>query len=182
MNKADHTRLSKFLSLVLRHDPGSIGIELNAEGWTPISELIERSAAHGHRFDVETLRTIVKESDKQRFALSDDGTLIRANQGHSVRVELGYAPIKPPAQLFHGTAKRYVEAILEQGLIKGTRHHVHLSSEKETALKVGRRHGEPFIFIVHSGLMHDEGLDFFCSENGVWLTDHVPPRFLSLTT
>jgi len=180
MNAKDKVRLSKFLSLVLRHDPGAIGIELDANGWTSVAELIDKAAAKDQRFDVEDLRSIVRESDKQRFAMSDDGSRIRANQGHSVEVELGYGPSEPPTKLYHGTATHYLEAILAQGLIKGARHHVHLLADSETALKVGQRHGKPAILRVDSGSMHRSGIVFYRSANGVWLTDHVPPGFLQL--
>jgi putative RNA 2'-phosphotransferase len=180
MNAKDKVRLSKFLSLVLRHDPGAIGIELDANGWTSVDELITKAAAKDQRFDMEELRAIVSESDKQRFAMSADGTRIRANQGHSIEVQLGYEPNEPPTELFHGTAAHNLELILAQGLIKGARHHVHLSADKETALKVGQRHGKPAILRVDSGSMHRSGIVFYRSENGVWLTDHVPPVFLQM--
>lgn len=176
MNAKDKVRLSKFLSLVLRHDPGAIGIELDANGWTSVDELITKAGAKGQHFDMEELRAIVSESDKQRFAISADGTRIRANQGHSVEVQLGYEPSEPPTQLFHGTAAHNLEVIL----VKGARHHVHLSADKATALKVGQRQGKPAILRVDSGSMHRSGIVFYRSENGVWLTDHVPPAFLQM--
>jgi len=178
MSSKDHVRLSKFLSLVLRHDPNSIGIVLDPNGWTSVDALIERASAHGHPFGRETLAAIVRESDKQRFALSEDGSMIRANQGHSVQVDLGYEAAEPPLGLFHGTAARNTASILAQGLIKGARHHVHLSSDLQTAHKVGQRRGPPVVFRVNSGSMYADGLTFFRSANGVWLTDHVPPIYL----
>lgn len=178
MSSKDHVRLSKFLSLVLRHDPGAVGIELDAKGWISVDELLTKAAAKGRAIDRDTLNTIVRESDKQRFAISPDGLRIRANQGHSVEVELGYSAIEPPPELYHGTATRFVESILVNGLVKGGRHHVHLSSDMETAIKVGQRHGKPVVFRVDSVAMYAAGLDFFRSPNGVWLTDHVAPTYL----
>ncbi len=174
MNKKENTKLSKFLSLVLRHEPGSIGLTLDQQGWTLIDHLIECASRHGMVFDRELLGTIVRESDKQRFAISEDGHMIRANQGHSVEVELGYTATTPPAVLYHGTAEKHLPSIREKGLIKGDRHHVHLSADSDTAFRVGQRHGKPVVLLVDSGRMAEEGAIFFQSTNGVWLTDHVP--------
>ena len=178
MDAKDQTRLSKFLSLVLRHQPELIGLELDANGWTSVDELISKAASQKMVYTPELIRTLVRESDKQRFALSEDGARIRANQGHSVEVELGYAPAQPPTVLFHGTAERNLPSILEKGLVRGERHHVHLSADRETALKVGQRHGKPVLLVVESGIMHAQGVTFFRSANGVWLTEHVATRFL----
>ena len=178
MDPKDHTRLSKFLSLVLRHQPELIGLELDANGWTDVNDLIAKAATQKVVYTPDLIRTLVRESDKQRFALSEDGTRIRANQGHSVDVELGYAPAEPPLVLFHGTAERNLPSILEQGLVKRERHHVHLSDNRETAIKVGQRHGKPVVLVVESRVMHAQGIPFFRSANGVWLTDHVAARFL----
>ena len=122
---------------------------------------------------------MVRTSDKQRFAISEDGTRIRANQGHSVPVELGLLPQVPPEQLYHGTATRFLDSIRIQGLLRGDRHHVHLSANADTAVKVGSRHGQPVVLIVHAGDMHHAGHVFFRSDNGVWLVAHVPPAFLA---
>lgn len=178
MDTKEHVRSSKFLSLVLRHEPERIGLQLDANGWTNVDDLINRAAAHGMHYTPELIRTLVRESDKQRFALSEDGLRIRANQGHSVEVDLGYAPSVPPAQLFHGTAERHLASILSQGLMKGERHHVHLSADRDTALKVGQRHGKPVVLLVDSAAMHTAGLTFFRSANGVWLTEHVHAQYL----
>lgn len=172
------TRMSKFLSLVLRHEPGRIGITLDAAGWTDVGSLLEASAAHGVVITRDELAQIVAGSDKQRFALSPDGTRIRANQGHSVAVDLALPPATPPARLYHGTIAPFVDSIRAQGLLKGARHHVHLSAEQDTATRVGGRRGTPVILTVRAADMVDAGRTFFRSNNGVWLVDHVPPRFI----
>src|SRR5215212_3649479 len=169
---------SKFLSLVLRHEPQAAGVTLDEAGWIGVGELLAGCERAGVRITDDELREIVRTSDKQRFALSDDGTRIRANQGHSVDVELGHAPAVPPDTLWHGTAEKYVESIRAQGLLKGSRHHVHLSPTAETASAVGRRHGRLVLLEVESGRMHRDGIEFFLTPNGVWLTDHVPTAYL----
>jgi putative RNA 2'-phosphotransferase len=174
----DPKRISKFLSLVLRHEPGKIGIILDAQGWTDCDELIAAAARHGLRFDRATLLEIVRTNDKQRFALSDDGTRIRANQGHSVAVDLALVPEPPPETLFHGTVEKFLASIRLEGLRKGERHHVHLSPDLVTATKVGQRRGKPVILRIRAAEMAKAGHEFFLSENGVWLTDTVPPEFI----
>lgn len=178
MDPKRQKRLSKFLSLVLRHQPESFGIELDDGGWTPINELIAKAQRQGTRFSEEELRRVVAESDKQRFAISQEGLRIRANQGHSVSVDLSLEPITPPEVLYHGTVAKFLPSIREKGLIKGRRHHVHLSPDRETAAKVGGRRGKPVILEVDSAAIHAEGSEFYLSANGVWLTDHVPPAFI----
>jgi putative RNA 2'-phosphotransferase len=172
------TRTSKFLSLVLRHEPERIGIVLDASGWTDVDGLLAAAAAHGVAISRADLEQIVATSDKQRFALSADGTRIRANQGHSVEVDLALAPATPPERLYHGTVARFVESIRARGLLKGERHHVHMSADIETAMRVGNRRGEAVVLVVRSGAMAAAGHVFFRSENGVWLVEHVPPAFL----
>jgi putative RNA 2'-phosphotransferase len=130
------------------------------------------------RFSEAELKQVVADSDKQRFALSDDGTLIRANQGHSVAVDLDLEPLTPPDVLYHGTVAKFLDAIREKGLLKGKRHHVHLSGDKATASNVGSRRGKPVILTIESNRMHALGLMFYLSKNGVWLTDHVPPEYI----
>ena len=169
---------SKFLSLVLRHQPELIGLTLDSEGWAPIDELMRLANAKGNALDRETIATIVSESDKQRFAISEDGQRIRANQGHSVNISLGLKPSDPPAILYHGTATRFLASIRSEGLHAGQRQHVHLSSEPSVALKVGARHGTPLILVVDSQRMSANGHLFFVSENGVWLTDAVPAEYI----
>lgn len=185
MNPPNHkntgamTATSKFLSLVLRHQPGKIGLQLDASGWTPVDDLLARCTDAGHPLTLDQLQHIVASSDKQRFAFSDDGRRIRANQGHSVPVDLGLQPIQPPAVLLHGTPRRFLDAILDKGLSKQARHHVHLSEHAATASAVGARRGESVLLRVDAAHMHADGFLFFRSANGVWLTDEVPVRYLS---
>ena len=171
-------RTSKFLSLILRHQPELIGLELDEYGWANIDELLAKSRADGRSISRQELERVVAESDKQRFAISDDGTMIRANQGHSIQVNLELVASAPPEQLFHGTVAKSVSSIRETGLEKRKRHHVHLSPDKATATKVGSRRGKPVILVVQSGRMHQDGHEFYLSKNGVWLTDHVPAEYI----
>lgn len=173
-------RSSKFLSLVLRHAPEKIGLTLDAEGWASVSELLRLCNAAGHPLSEEALREIVAQNDKRRFAFSVDGTRIRASQGHSIEVDLGLLPSVPPDRLHHGTSRANVASILEHGLTRSSRNHLHLSVDIETAKRVGQRHGSPVVFEIEARRMHDEGCEFFLSENGVWLTDHVPKDRLRL--
>ena len=173
-------RISKFLSLVLRHQPDKIGLELDEAGWTSVEKLMEASRKQGIEFTLEELRSIVANNDKKRFSFSADGFQIRANQGHSIEVELGYEPAPPPETLYHGTAERFLNSIREKGLIKGRRHHVHLSADFETAAKVGQRHGKPVVLQIKSGKMQHDGYTFYISANGVWLTEHVPVPYLDI--
>jgi len=176
---ADSAQLGKFLSFVLRHKPDAIGLVLDAQGWAGIDDLIAKGNAAGTRFDRDELLHVVASSDKKRFSLSPDGLRIRATQGHSATVELGLAPQEPPPMLYHGTAARFVEAILADGLKPQSRQQVHLSLDEITAHRVGRRHGKPVIFEVDAARMHAQGFKFYIADNGVWLTDTVPPEFLS---
>jgi putative RNA 2'-phosphotransferase len=173
------TELSKFLSFVLRHEPDAIGLELDEAGWADVEELVARCRTHGKPITRDILEEIVKTSPKKRFALSDDGRRIRASQGHSIDVELGYAPAVPPEVLFHGTIARVVPAIREKGLLKMERHHVHLSPDEATARVVGARRGAPVILRIDSGRMHRSGKVFYVSANGVWLTEEVPPEYIA---
>ncbi|WP_315726613.1 MULTISPECIES: RNA 2'-phosphotransferase [unclassified Bradyrhizobium] len=176
---SDPVRLSKFLSLVLRHQPETIGLALDAQGWVVIDDLIARAAAAGTAFSRADLEHVVATSDKKRFTVSEDGQRIRAAQGHSVAVELGLTPREPPAVLYHGTATRFVESIMAQGLKPQSRQQVHLSLDHATAVNVGRRHGKPIVLRVDAAAMHRAGLRFYVADNGVWLTDVVPPEFLT---
>jgi putative RNA 2'-phosphotransferase len=173
----DIVKTSKRLSYVLRHRPDAIGITLTDDGWIEIDTLLKALNAHGTRIDRAILDQVVAGNDKQRFTI--DGDRIRANQGHSIEVDLGYEPAQPPDVLFHGTATRNLGSIYQQGLIKGRRHHVHLSAETSTATKVGSRHGTPAVLIVDAAAMVAAGHTFYVSANGVWLTDAVPPTYLS---
>lgn len=177
MDRRRATHLSKFLSLVLRHEPKAAGIELDGNGWVAIDVLLAGCAAHGAAMTREELLQIVRASDKQRFAV--DGDRIRANQGHSVRVDLALPTAIPPATLFHGTVARYLEAIRRDGLRPGARTHVHLSPDRETAHRVGQRRGQPIVLVVDAAGMSAAAFTFHRSENGVWLTEWVPPRYLT---
>ncbi|AEV36628.1 Phosphotransferase KptA/Tpt1 [Pseudovibrio sp. FO-BEG1] len=176
--KNKSTEISKFLSFVLRHKPQEIGLQLDPEGWASVAELIEKARPQVD-LTPEVIEQIVIESDKQRFKLSDGKTRIRANQGHSVQVDLKLKPVAPPATLYHGTAERNWSAISEQGLKPQARHHVHLSQDTETATKVGQRHGKPIVLTINAEQMHQKGIEFFLSDNGVWLTEAVLPEFIS---
>jgi putative RNA 2'-phosphotransferase len=178
MDEKQLVRISKFLSLILRHRPEQIGLTLDAQGWANIAELIEGAQQHQVFLTREQIRQVVAENDKQRFVLSEDETRIRARQGHSVSVDLGLTAQEPPATLYHGTASRFLTSIRANGLQKGNRHHVHLSLDEETARKVGTRHGVPVVLQIRARLMWQEGYAFFLSENGVWLTETVPPAYL----
>lgn len=171
-------RAGRFLSLVLRHRPETIALALDAEGWARVSDIVDR--ADPKLGLTETLiAEIVASNDKQRFALSSDGNRIRANQGHSIEVDLGLLPEEPPELLYHGTATRFWDSIAKEGLRPGSRQHVHLSSDEDTAIAVGKRYGKPLVLTVASGEMHRAGHAFFVSANGVWLTPAVPSEFLS---
>jgi putative RNA 2'-phosphotransferase len=172
--------MSKFLSLVLRHKPEAIGLTLDANGWADVEELITRANQQGKQLTRPLLEKIVATNDKKRFAFSEDGTRIRASQGHSVTVDLDLKPQTPPEVLFHGTATRFLDSIKKLGLLPVNRQHVHLSLDEETAVKVGQRHGKPVILRIRSGEMHRTGSEFFLSENGVWLTASVPPEILEI--
>lgn len=173
----DAETTSRFLSRVLRHAPDSIGLQLDAQGWAGVEDLLRQARPHV-RLDRALLDELVRSSDKQRFALSDDGLRIRANQGHSVAVDLGLPAVVPPAQLYHGTATRFLASIGQKGLQPGARHHVHLSADRDTAQAVGQRHGKVHILVVEAGRMHAAGHVFHCTQNGVWLTAAVPVEFL----
>ncbi len=172
--------ISKLLSLGLRHAPETIGLELDAHGWADVDQLLARAAQHGTAVTRAQLDAVVSTSDKQRFALSDDGSRIRANQGHSISsIDLGLAPSEPPALLYHGTAERFVDAIRAGGLRPGSRQHVHLSRDAGTASTVGARHGRPVVLEVDAAAMHSAGYFFFVSANSVWLADAVPAAFIT---
>lgn len=178
-NQKHIERSSKFLSLILRHEPQKIGLVLDGNGWADVGQLLLQSAAHGQHISREQLETIVATSDKQRFALSEDGQRIRANQGHSIAsVDLDLAPCAPPPLLYHGTASRFIDAIKKSGLIPGSRNHVHLSTDLATASKVGSRHGKLVVLTVRAADMAASGHAFFVSQNGVWLAAAVPVEYI----
>ncbi|KAA6440805.1 RNA 2'-phosphotransferase [Dyadobacter flavalbus] len=178
MSEKENTTISKFLSLILRHKPEAAGIELDENGWTDVKILIEKVNKANVTLNLEILKHIVETNSKKRFAFNDTFDRIRANQGHSVEVDLGYEAKIPPEILFHGTAEKFRASILEKGILKRERHHVHLSADMDTAVKVGSRHGKPFVFEVLAGKMFSDKYSFYLSENGVWLTDHVPSEYL----
>lgn len=177
---ANVTATSKFLSLVLRHRPDLLGLTLRPNGWVSVEQLIEAAAKNGKNLSRALINEVVDTSDKSRFSLSEDGQLIRANQGHSTSVALEFEQVAPPDFLFHGTAQKSIAVIQKDGLQKMRRHHVHLSADQETAHKVGKRHGLPVVITVNASVMAQDGFVFFLSTNGVWLTENVPPRYLTV--
>ena len=180
MNEKDKKQISKFLSLVLRHQPDYIGLHLNENGWADVNELIEKSKLKNLNFSFEELEEIVVTNDKQRFAFNEDKSKIRANQGHSVKtVDLQLQAVQPPTLLYHGTVAKFMQSIRANGLQKRSRQHVHLSEDKDTATKVGSRRGIPVILKIRAIDMHQKGYEFYRSENNVWLTDNVPVEFIN---
>lgn len=175
-------RYSKFLSYVLRHRPGDIGIVLNEQGWVSVQDLITKTNDSkefpGMELSLELVCEVVERDGKKRFSFSDDQTMIRANQGHSVSVDLGLPNSTPPINLFHGTVKDSLSSIREKGLLASGRHAVHLSADSHTAKIVGSRRGEAIILVIDSQAMHSDGHTFQCSENGVWLTERVPSKYI----
>ena len=178
MNEKELVKLSKRMSKWLRHDPENIGLSLDSAGWAEVDELISLARARGHRFNRAELDLVVAENNKQRYEFNEAGTRIRARQGHSVAVDLGYAAAEPPAELYHGTAEAHVSAILREGVRPMNRHAVHLSQDRGTARNVGSRHGRPVILTVDAAAMHAAGHPFQVTGNGVWLVEAVPPEYL----
>lgn len=180
--KPNLIRSSKFLSLVLRHKPEKIGLTLDKSGWVLTADLLKGCADAGHSYTLEELRDIVANNDKKRFEFSEDDNKIRAVQGHSLNIELGYKNECPPKILFHGTARRNLDSIKAQGLLKRNRQYVHLSLSVETAGIVGQRHGEAVILPIQAKEMYLSGKDFFLAPNGVWLTEYVEPKFIDFSS
>lgn len=174
-------KFSKFISLVLRHKPETIGLKLDEEGYVSVKSLIEGMSKQGLDIKKEDLDRIVAEDNKQRYSydLSGDEERIRANQGHSIKVNLNLEPTDPPSELYHGTAKRFLQSILKEGIKKGNRQFVHLSRDIETATKVGTRHGQAVVLRIDTHEMIKDGFQFYCSENGVYLVDYVPTKYIS---
>lgn len=170
----DSTGKSKLISLVLRHKPEAIGIELDEHGWANVYEMLA-----GLKITMAELEYIVDTDDKQRYSFNEDKTLIRANQGHSLNVDVELEEKEPPKQLYHGTGTRFIKSILESGLNKQSRQYVHLSESKETAIKVGTRHGEPRVLSIDTTAMLHDGYKFYQSKNGVWLTNNVPVNYIN---
>jgi putative RNA 2'-phosphotransferase len=173
----DKTRTSKFITLILRHKPEVIGITLDEHGWANVDELIA-GVNKTHPLSMALLEEIVRTDDKQRFSFNEDKTRIRANQGHSIPVDVELEELEPPEYLWHGTGEKYSESIEQNGLIAKTRLYVHLSKDMDTAVKVGTRHGRPIVYRVCSGQMYRDGYRFFRSVNGIWLTKYVPTVYL----
>jgi len=179
MNEQQKKKTSKFLSYVLRHHPELIYLNLDENGWANVDELITKSKNDSQGFTFEELDEIVQTNDKKRFIFNEDKTRIRANQGHSIDINLALIPQQPPEFLYHGTAQGNIESILEKGIEKRNRQHVHLSQDIETATKVGMRHGKPIILTINTEKMFDDGIEFYLSENNVWLTDFVDIKYIS---
>jgi putative RNA 2'-phosphotransferase len=179
MNEKQIKTTSKFLSLILRHSPQTIGLQLDDQGWADVNELLAKAAKQHQYISKTLLDEVVATNDKKRFIFNDDRTKIRASQGHSISVDLDLEKVEPPEYLYHGTVSKFIDAIKVEGLKKMNRQHVHLSMDKETASKVGGRRGTPVILTIHSGQMHQKGFTFYLSENKVWLTYHVPERFIN---
>lgn len=180
MDEKRKKKISKFLSLILRHQPEVVGLTLEENGWVSVKNLIKACADYGKPFTLDELKEVVETNDKKRFAFNEAETKIRANQGHSLEVEIEFEKKLPPEILYHGTAEKNVGVIFAKGLKKMSRHHVHLSTDTETAKKVGMRYGKPVIFQIDTAAMNAEGFEFFVSANGVWLVESVPPKFLKL--
>lgn len=177
MNNAPAT--SKFLSYILRHHPESIGLVLDENGWADVETLLQKMNANNQSISFDGLQELVANNDKKRFTFNEDQSKIRASQGHSIEVDLQMQPIAPPAILYHGTASRFVEKIMLEGLQKMSRQHVHLSATVETAIAVGSRHGKPVVLSIQSEAMHRDGHLFYLSENNVWLTEQVPTPYIN---
>lgn len=178
MNEKKVKSISKFLSFVLRHSPETIGLKLDENGWADVEELISKCYQDENSLNAALLEYVVENNDKKRFTFNEDKTKIRASQGHSISVELNLNETEPSEYLYHGTVAKFLENIRKEGLQKMSRQHVHLSKDKETAVKVGSRRGVPQILTIRSGAMHNDGFKFYLSENDVWLTDEVPVKYI----
>ncbi|WP_126971016.1 RNA 2'-phosphotransferase [Gynurincola endophyticus] len=178
MTPKQQKTISKFLSYVLRHHPEQIQLQLDENGWAEVGELIIKSQSEYISFDKEQLEEIVASNDKKRFVFNEDHSKIRANQGHSIEIDLALTTQQPPELLYHGTAAKNIDSIKTTGIQKRNRQQVHLSADKETALKVGSRHGKPVILVIDAGKMYADGISFYISANGVWLTDYVAPEYI----
>ena len=180
MEAINLVRIGKYLSKHLRHEPERLGLQLEPGGWVSVDALLAACAADRFPITRDELYEVVRNNDKQRFSFDPSHTRIRASQGHSTKVDLQFEPATPPAILYHGTPSGNVEVILREGLRKMSRHHVHLSATVATAEVVGKRRGRPVVLVVDAEAMRRDGFVFYCSANGVWLTDHVPPKYLRL--
>jgi putative RNA 2'-phosphotransferase len=179
--KPNRLRLSKFMSLILRHQPEVVGCMLDRGGWLSIADLVSGATCAGVAITAEDVMEIAKQDPKRRYALSEDALRIKATYGHSIEIELGLEASRPPERLFHGTATRSLESIKKAGITRKRRRYVHLSADKMTATKVGSRHGRPVILTVRARLMFDAGFLFYRSESGIWLTEQVPSDYIDFT-
>jgi len=180
MDENKLVRISKFLSLVLRHKPEQIGLTLDSEGWADVEELIQKALEAGVILDRPSLREVVQHAEKKRFSFSEEGKKIRAIYGHSIPISLGDEYAEPPELLYHGTTARFLPSIEKEGLGPGTRQYVHLVEDKRTAVEVGRRYGEPVVLVVKAQEMHENGFEFFKTESGIWLTKSVPVEYIKV--
>ncbi|WP_330659057.1 RNA 2'-phosphotransferase, partial [Clostridioides difficile] len=178
MSKKD--KLSIFISLILRHKPEIIGIKLDDYGYADVNELIEKINNTGRNINIEILEQIVKEDNKQRYSFNEDRSKIRANQGHSINIDVELKELEPPEYLYHGTATRFLDNIKNEGIIKQSRLYVHLSRDIDTAIKVGKRHGTPVILKINTGKMYENGYKFYLSENNVWLCEYIPFKYVEI--
>lgn len=178
MNNTEKIKTSKFLSMVLRHHPERINIKLDNNGWASVNELLLNMQNTKYKLSFEELKDIVDTNDKKRYIFNEDFTKIRASQGHSIKIDLGLESIEPPDVLYHGTSTRFIDGIMNEGLKKMNRQHVHLSKDIETATKVGSRHGKPAILEIAARAMAADGYVFYLSDNGVWLTDDIPVEYI----
>lgn len=178
--KYDEYKTGRYLSFVLRHDPQSLGVVLEKDGWTDVSTLINKLNLKGYNVDLNKLKMLVQNNNKQRYSFNSDYTKIKANQGHSTKIELNFKEVKPPSKLYHGTSVDKLDSILESGINKGSRHHVHLSQNYQTAEQVGNRHGVVKVLSIDSGRMFQDGFKFYLSDNNVWLTDFIPSSYIGI--
>lgn len=169
---------SKYMSFVLRHHPEEIDVVLEDGGWAPLDILIKKMNEKGYKVNLDIVRDVVNSNDKKRFTINEDKTKIKANQGHSVEIDLKLQKKIPPVMLYHGTSEKYVKDIKKKGILKMKRHHVHLSADKDTAINVGFRHGKPFVLSIDTKSMYADNIDFYQSDNNVWLTDYIAPKYI----
>ena len=177
---ANLDKMGRFISFILRHHPETIGIELDEHGWANVEELLFGINNNGRIIDMELLEEIVRTDQKQRYSFNEDKTLIRANQGHSIPVNVELEEMQPPQVLYHGTASRFLDSIMQDGLKPMSRLYVHLSSSIETAKVVGARHGAPVILKINTSQMQEDGMKFYLSKNGVWLTNNIPTKYIEI--
>ncbi|EOE7167605.1 RNA 2'-phosphotransferase [Clostridioides difficile] len=178
MSKKD--KLSIFISLILRHKPETIGIKLDDYGYADVNELIEKINNTGRNINIEILEQIVKEDNKQRYSFNEDRSKIRANQGHSINVNVELRELEPPRFLYHGTATRFLDNIKKEGIISKSRLYVHLSNDIDTAVQVGKRHGIPIVLKINAGKMYENDYKFYLSENNIWLCEYIPFKYVEI--